>query len=188
MANPTLTVGKVTVTAVKDLPAMRGDPHFMYPRAGTGEWGPHQHWLNERGHLDISIGSFLVRSAGKTILIDTGIGRRPRPGFRTDAADLLGNLAALGVQPGDVDMVVITHLHVDHVGWNTLPDGEGRTPSFPNARYLIQQAEWDYFMAPERREHEDHIMECVAPLEGTGLVDLTDHERAITPELSYLST
>ncbi|MBI2886592.1 MAG: MBL fold metallo-hydrolase [Chloroflexi bacterium] len=188
MPENTVTIGNVTITAVKDLPAMRGDPGYMYRDLPSSAWDAHKRWLNERGHLDITIGSFLVRSSGRSILVDTGIGKKERPVFRTDRADLLGNLAALGVRPEDVDLVVNTHLHVDHVGWNTVAQGDGWAPAFPRARYLIQQKEWEHFTAPERREQVAYVKDCLEPVAQAGLLDLVDHQHSITPELTYFPT
>jgi len=188
MSGDTVTIGNVTLTSVKDLPAMRGDPKYMYADVTQERLDAHKEWFNERGLLDITIGSLLVRSAGHTILIDTGIGKLERPPFRTERADLLGNLAAHGVRPEDVDLVVITHLHVDHVGWNTLKQGERWVPTFPRARYLIQQKEWDYFTAPEQRERLAYVAENVLPLAEAGVVDFMTHDKAITPDLTYFPT
>ena len=188
MPGDTMKVGNVTLTMVKDLPAMRGDPKYMYADVTQEQLDNHKAWFNERGLLDVTIGSLLVRSAGKTILIDTGIGKQERPPFRTERADLVGNLAALGVRPEDVDLVVTTHLHVDHVGWNTIKRGEGWAPTFPNARYLIQQKEWDYFTAPEQRAKLIYVSENVLPLAQAGVVEFMTHEKPITPDLTYFPT
>ena len=188
MPGDTMKVGNVTLTMVKDLPAMRGEPRFMWPTVDPARFLGYKEWQNERGLLDITIGSVLVRSSGKTILIDTGIGKGERPPFRTDRADLVSNLATHGVRPEDVDLVVTTHLHSDHVGWNTIKDGDRWMPTFPRARYLVQQKEWDYFTAPEQREHNVSILENVLPLADAGVLELVSHETAITPDLTYLPT
>ena len=188
MPGDTVTVGNVTVTAVKDLPGMRGDPKYMYPEVTREQLDAHKEWFNERGLLDITVGSLLVRSAGRTVLIDPGIGRPERPPFRTEGANLLGNLEAHGVRPEDVDLVVITHLHRDHVGWNTLKQGDRWVPTFPRARYLIQQKEWDYFTDPKQGEPRVYIAENVVPLAEAGVVEFVDHEKSITPDLSYFPT
>lgn len=186
MPGDTITVGNVTITAVKDLPAMRGDPNYMWRDNAPERWAAHGRWLNDRGLLDITIGSYLIRSAGKTVVVDTGIGRKEHPVFRTERAALLDNLAAQGVQPEDVDLVLNTHLHVDHVGWNTVEQDGKWVPAFPRARYLIQKGEWEYFTAPERRDSTPYIQDCLLPVYEAGQVDLVDHEHAITPDLTYL--
>lgn len=90
----------------------------------------------------------MLRSEGRTILVDTGGGNhKARPGMPWDRleTDFLGNLARAGVRPEDVDLVVNTHLHADHVGWNTRLDGEDWVPTFPNATYLIHRDDFDFW-------------------------------------------
>ena len=187
MASNTLIVGEVTITAVKDIPRMPSNPLVIYPGVVAEQLEPHRHWLNERGHMQLTVGSFLLRSAGKTLLVDTGIGKRPSTVFRTEEADLLGNLAVHGVHQDDVDLVVNTHLHGDHVGWHTVAQGEAWVPTFPRARYLVQSVEWQYFTAPERRD-TGYVPECLLPIEAAGQLDLVDQEYRITPDLTYIPT
>ena len=115
-----------------------------------------EHWLAPTfldpgaDEIRFVIQTWLIRSGGRTILIDTGIGnvreRPTRPSFHHLNAHYLGELAAAGVRPQDVDTVVCTHVHVDHVGWNTLLTDEGEwRPTFPNAQYVISRADFDYY-------------------------------------------
>src|SRR5438046_1812343 len=101
MPGDTMKIGNARITMVKDMPAMRGDPRVMWANIDPSEFttDDHKHWFNERGLADITIGSVLVRSSRQNILIDTGIGRGDRAPFRTERADLLGNLVALGLGP-----------------------------------------------------------------------------------------
>ncbi|WP_189285370.1 MBL fold metallo-hydrolase, partial [Streptomyces anthocyanicus] len=91
--------------------------------------------------------TWLLRSEDKTILVDTGVGNhkeRPyTPVWSRLETDLLANLARAGVQPEDVDIVINTHLHIDHVGWNTYLDGQTWVPTFPHATYLMPKADRD---------------------------------------------
>ena len=188
MPGDTMRIGDVTLTTVKDIPAMRGEPRIMYPSVDPPLFLEQKEWLNERGHVDITIGSVLVRSSGRIVLVDTGIGREARGGgIRTEKADLLGNLAALGVRPEDVDLVVNTHLHVDHVGWHTVKKDDRWTPTFPNARYLIQQKEWEHFTTGERGER-DYVLQNLLPLVEAGVIDFMTHEKPITPEVTFFPT
>ena len=187
MPGDTMKIGDVTITMVKDLPAMRGEPRYMWPAVDPQRFLAYREWMNDRGLLDITIGSVLVRSSGKTVLIDTGIGRNERPPFRTERADLVSNLAAHGVRSEDVDLVVTTHLHSDHIGWNTIKQGERWVPTFPNARYLVQRKEWDHFTSPEQRSTPP-IVENLLPLAEAGVIDFMTHEQAITPDLTYFPT
>lgn len=185
MASNTLNVGDVTITAVKDIPWTPGNPLVMYPGVVAEQVEPYRHWLNERGHITMSVGSFLVRSAGKTLLIDTGVGKRPHAALRTEEANLLSNLAAHGVRSEDIDLVVNTHLHSDHIGWHTVQQGEAWVPTFPRARYLIQKLDWQYFTNGERGD-SPAVLECLLPIQKAGRLDLVDHDQGITPNLTYV--
>ncbi|WP_329150579.1 MBL fold metallo-hydrolase [Streptomyces niveus] len=116
-------------------------------------WLAPDHWRPESDRTAIALQSWVLRSAGRTVLIDTGAGDgRERPGmapyFHRCQGNFPGLLARAGVRPQDVDVVVNTHLHVDHVGWNTVDaDGEW-VPTFPNARYLIPAAD-DFHYGPD---------------------------------------
>lgn len=134
--------------------------------------------------------TFVVRSRGKTILVDTGVG--PWGLWRFGEGHLLDSLAALDVTPESVDIVLPTHLHLDHVGWNTRPSPNGPVPTFPRARYLFQQADWDYFTSPaflsEDRPIQQMIRTAVLPLQDTGLMDVIGSEASITEEVTLLHT
>src|SRR6266567_6331750 len=118
--------------------------------------------------------TFVIRSRGKTILVDAGVGAWGL--WRFGEGHLLDSLAALDVTPEMVDFVLPTHLHLDHVGWNTRPSPNGPVPTFPSARYLFQQRDWDHFTRPEFLAQEGNmqsmIKSAVLPLESTGLMDL----------------
>ena len=110
----------------------------------------------------LPINVVLVRGQGETVLVDSGVGPEPR-GFMSGAgARLVDELAGLGVRPEEVDLVVHTHLHVDHVGW----DGH-----FPNARYVVHEDDWSFFMSSESLRQRPHLVEKLVPLEQSGRVD-----------------
>jgi glyoxylase-like metal-dependent hydrolase (beta-lactamase superfamily II) len=104
----------------------------------------------------IPVNCALLQSGDTTVLVDAGVGPQPR----TFLPDLDTHLLEL-VSPEEVDVVVLTHLHVDHVGW---------TGSFPNARYVVHEDEWAYFMSEESLAQRPHLREKVLPLEGVELV------------------
>ncbi|MFJ6291744.1 MBL fold metallo-hydrolase [Streptomyces griseoviridis] len=123
----------------------------MFPGAGTEVWKANEewlapdHWEPDSDLAVLALQSWVLRSGGRTVLVDTGAGDgRERPGmgpFHQARSDFLGLLARAGVRPQEVDVVVNTHLHVDHVGWNTL-DADGQwVPTFPHAQYLIPAAD-----------------------------------------------
>lgn len=133
-------------------------------------------WAHESGDLRFWTQTFVVRSAGRTLLIDTCLGNdkeRRNPAFHRLATPFLDRLLAVGVRVGDVDLVVCTHLHFDHVGWNTRRDDAGRwVPTFPNARYLFSRREWEHWGS--RPGHAYVVADSIQPLFEAGLVDLVD--------------
>ena len=134
--------------------------------------------------------TFVVRSEGQTILVDAGVG--PWGMWRFGAGHLLESLAALDLAPEAIDYVLPTHLHFDHVGWNMRPSDDGSVPTFPNARYLFQQADWDYFTSEAFLGGEGPLVEmvrlAVLPLEHTGLMELIGSEYAVTEGVTLLHT
>jgi glyoxylase-like metal-dependent hydrolase (beta-lactamase superfamily II) len=148
--------------------------------------------LDDQHRMPLGLNCLLVRSAGKTVLIETGVG--DKPGHRRQASPaedgtLLSALAALGVQPEAVDTVINTHLHADHCGWNTHIDEHGNpVPTFPNARYLIQRGEWEAATQPNERTRATYLAENLLPLEEAGVLDLIDGETVVTPEITVVPT
>jgi glyoxylase-like metal-dependent hydrolase (beta-lactamase superfamily II) len=137
--------------------------------------------LSEDGQrLLLSVHSWLVRVGGKTILIDTGIGNgKNRPFsalFHNLQTPYLENLARAGVRPADVDLVLLTHLHTDHIGWNTTWDGERWRPTFPYARYVYAQAEEDFYGTPESLPRRMIFEDSVLPLIEAGMVERIGHD------------
>jgi glyoxylase-like metal-dependent hydrolase (beta-lactamase superfamily II) len=176
-------VGNVTIMAVPDT-GVGGSPRFMFPDVPEEAWEPWRHYLNPRGNLRMNIGSFVVRSDGRTVLVDTGLGEKQREGY--PEGRLLDNLRAEGIAPADIDLVLITHLHLDHVGWNTVEREGRRVPTFPNARYLIVREEWEAFTRDDALRSREYMQECVLPLEGTGQLDLVAGTHALTRDLTLV--
>jgi glyoxylase-like metal-dependent hydrolase (beta-lactamase superfamily II) len=140
-----MKVGDLDVLPVAD-GSIRFKPSEAYEGVLSGkgpaddDWSPHRGLLDPDGMLEFALGGFLVRTAGRTVLIDTGVGARPIGQFV--GGRLLESLSALGVTPPDVSDVVFTHLHFDHVGWATT-SGE---VVFPNATYRCDERDWDHFV------------------------------------------
>jgi len=176
-------VGNVSVMAVPDT-IVSGSRSFMFPSVPEDAWAPWAHYLNPRGNLRMNIGSFVLRSNGQTVIVDTGLGEKRRDGY--PEGKLLANLAAEGVHPEDVDIVLITHLHIDHVGWNTVLRDDRWVPTFPRARYVIVRDEWDAFTTDATLRESLHIQENVLPLEASGHLDLVEGTRTLTPELTLV--
>lgn len=184
----TLTLGDVDITRIVELAPRGLAREFMFPDVDVQHWRRHEHWLAPEyfdpaaDEVRSAIQTWLIRSEGRTILIDTGIGNgreRPyMPFFAHLDTDYLGELAAASVRPEDVDVVICTHVHGDHVGWNTyLSDREWR-PTFPNAEYVISRADFDYWNPenenPTRsgRRMQNVFEDSVAPVHRAGLTVL----------------
>jgi glyoxylase-like metal-dependent hydrolase (beta-lactamase superfamily II) len=120
-------------------------PRDWFPGVPDREWMAAVGASEATATLPVNFGSFLVRGGGRTVLVDTGNGERTR-GQHEGAAGLLDRLADLGVAPDEVDVVLLTHFHGDHVGWNLESDGGPIT--FPGARYHLHEADLAYLAAP----------------------------------------
>jgi glyoxylase-like metal-dependent hydrolase (beta-lactamase superfamily II) len=140
--------------------------------------------------LVITIQSFLIRRGGLTILLDTCSGNdktRKRPFFDQRSWPWLDRLRAAGVTPEQVDIVLCSHLHVDHVGWNTRLENGRWIPTFPNARYLISRREWEYWKGDSSPNGlvrtGDYIIDSVLPIFSAGQAELIDETHAFGSDL-----
>lgn len=148
-------------------------------------------FLSDDGRMILSIHALVVRSEGMTIVVDTCCGNsKERPGapaFDNLDTEFLARMSDAGVHPDEVDVVVCTHLHVDHVGWNTtLVDGAW-VPTFPNARYLFVEAEYEFWRA-EPQKYGPVFEDSVAPIMDAGLADIVGSDHRITGEVRLEST
>jgi glyoxylase-like metal-dependent hydrolase (beta-lactamase superfamily II) len=160
----------------------------------NADWLAPQHWDPAAGLAVAAIQSWVLRSAGRTIVVDTGVGNgRERPSralFHHRHSDFLDRLARAGVDPREVDVVVNTHVHGDHVGWNTR-DVDGQwVPTFPNAQYLIPAAD-DYYFGPEGgyaggRRPDDRLLyqDSIAPIHRAGQAVVWDQTYRIDDNLT----
>ncbi|AEM87363.1 MBL fold metallo-hydrolase [Streptomyces violaceusniger] len=179
-----ITLGDVHVTRVVEFETPTRPPGTMFedipPQVwdGNRSWLAPDHWDHQAGLLMTRMQTFVLRSEGATILVDTGVGndkaRPSMPLFDHRSTDYLVGLAAAGVAPEDVDVVVNTHLHADHVGWNTRLVGGAWEPTFPNARYLMPRADYE-FLRPgsshtsrTREVNEKAFADSVAPVLRSG--------------------
>lgn len=152
----TIALGNVEITRVVELPARGSARDYIFPDVSVAHWQAHESWLAPvfldpaADEVRTMSQTWLIRSEGRTILIDTGIGndreRPAMPSFHHLNTHYLGELAAAGVRPQDVDTVICTHVHGDHVGWNTRRTDDGKwRPTFPHAQYVISRADFDYW-------------------------------------------
>ncbi len=155
-------------------------------------WEPYAGGLDERHRMALGLNSLLLRSQGRLILIETGVGDKDGGGRRQSTpaveGNLLAELAGLGVRPEEIDVVINTHLHADHCGWNTRYQGETLVPTFPNAEYFVTQDEWQAAMAPDERTRATYLTENLAPIEAHGRLRLVDGETRVTDEVTILPT
>ena len=201
MPGTTISVGNVEITAVHD-----GDGalpiSMVFPGVDPELWLPYQQKYPEcfngdnNENIALPFECYVIRSEGHTILVDTGVGSMAsNPGTVTAFAGgvdgrLLLDLQTAGVNKEDIDTVFLTHLHPDHVGWNVNNDGPTPVPSFPNARYVFHQDDWEAFRPPRDSEVFGFTFweETLAPLEGAGVIEPLSGEHSITSEITAILT
>ena len=191
LGNATLT--RVLECQVDDLPVA------VFPKTPPDAWfeladefAP-TFWNDDRWRIALQV--WVVEVDGLTVLVDTGVGNdrvRPRM-WQLDhlQTDFLESLRRAGIEPEDVDVVINTHLHFDHVGWNTMRDGDAWVPTFPNARYLMPEADYRHFnpdgpvqTSRPRTEEEESVQrhvrtvfaDSVSPVEGQIQLWSDDHQ------------
>jgi glyoxylase-like metal-dependent hydrolase (beta-lactamase superfamily II) len=188
MAKNVIRVGNVEIMALSD-GMLEFDLCNFFPTIPEDNWHQYESLLTEEHKVRFNLGSYLIRSDGRTILVDTGLGPRPVDTPDVPWGQLMHDFQANGVRPADVDMVVMTHLHRDHVGWNLSPQGERSVPTFPNARYWMSAKDWDVCHQPDiQRERFPNAPTCVWPLAELGLVELMHGEHSITRDLTAVPT
>ncbi|MBL1104557.1 MBL fold metallo-hydrolase [Streptomyces sp. 5-8] len=198
-AIPVWNVGDVAVHRVDEIPLPAATGPWLLPDA-TPDVVAEQEWLrpcfaDDDGVLHIDSHSFAFTLGGLRILVDTGIGNgkeRANPAWHDLNTGFLQRLTAAGFPPDSVDLVILTHLHADHVGWNTREaDGEW-VPTFPNARYVTSRAERQFWAGYDLEEaREQMFRDSVIPVEEAGLLDLVDVPAGgvdIVPGLRLLPT
>ena len=201
MPGTTISVGNVEITAVHD-----GDGalpiSMVFPGVDPELWLPYQQKYPEcfngdnNENIALPFECYVIRSEGHTILVDTGVGSMAtNPGTVTAFASgvdgrLLLDLQTAGVNKEDIDTVFLTHLHPDHVGWNVNNDGPTPVPSFPNARYVFHQDDWEAFRPPRDSEVFGLTFweETLAPLEAAGVIEPLSGEHSITSEITAILT
>ena len=185
-------IGDVKVTRVLEQEAPL-PPEGLIANVDPDRLAEHASWLkphfmNEDGQIVLSIHALIVESAGQTIVVDTCMGNdRPLPqGMGPFDTNFLADLETV-VKREQVDTVMCTHLHFDHVGWNTmLVDGEF-VPTFPNARYLFGREEYEHWSKAPEDENID-LTYGVKPVVDAGLHELVANDFAITDEVRLEST
>jgi glyoxylase-like metal-dependent hydrolase (beta-lactamase superfamily II) len=140
---------------------------------------------NADNYVTAGLNSLLIRTGKQTVLVETGMGNKLSPRmakFYGQPAQLLDNLGAAGVAPEEIDIVINSHLHFDHCGWNTVRDSNGKViPTFPRAKYYAPEGEWQYAQNPSERDSISFISENYDPLVESGQMTLLKGGEEIVP-------
>lgn len=187
----TFTVGTTTITRIEESSGLGFKANVLFPDWTADRIEKHRSWLvpghfvESRERLVLSVHSWLIRTKHHNILVDTcGGDDKERPdfvAFHQKKTGYLERLAAAGLRPEDIDYVLCTHLHIDHVGWNTrLRDGRW-VPTFPNARYIYGRKDMQLFdgTIPITDERRQVYADSVLPVIEAGQVDFVDGETAL---------
>ena len=192
MPQGTVRLGDVDVTALRDvLTDAPGTLAEWFPGVPEEAWprvrDRYPDTISEGGGWKYFVHCYLVRLGDRTVLVDTGIGPAGTSiseWLHPPGGALLRELAALGASPESIEVVAITHMHVDHVGGNATEDG----PAFPNATYLVQEADWIAYREeedPEGRASRDRL---VRSLRDQGVLELVDGERELAAGVRLVPT
>ena len=186
----TFKVGEVSVAALSDAAT-------EIPLPGFFDDVPDEEWTSALGidtpatSVPFNFGSFLLRGSGRTVLLDTGFGEQGPYAAAKGAAGLLDRIRDLGVGLDEIDAVIHTHLHFDHVGWNTVTEGDERVPTFRNAVWRVSDEEIKWWNGGAVQPHPDyeHILRDVFdPIVGHGKVESFSGERLVEPFLTSIPT
>jgi len=183
---PSLTLGDFELSIFSD---------GTYPLDGGAFFGviPKVMWsrkvaADERNYVQAGLNSLLIRTEKKNVLVETGMGNKLSERmikFYGQPAHLLANLAAAGVAPEEIDIVINTHLHFDHCGWNTVRSKDGKVaPTFPRAKYYAPEGEWQYARRPSERDAISYIPDNYDPLVQSGQMTLLKGGEEIVPGIS----
>jgi glyoxylase-like metal-dependent hydrolase (beta-lactamase superfamily II) len=181
-----LTLGDFELSAFSD---------GIYPLDGGAFFGviPKVMWsrkvaADERNCVTAGLNSLLIRTGKQTVLVETGMGNKlsdRMKKFYGQPAKLLEHLSAAGIAPEDIDIVINSHLHFDHCGWNTVRDKNGKiVPTFPRAKYYAPEGEWQYARKPSERDAISYIPENYDALVESGQMTLLKGGEEIVPGIS----
>jgi glyoxylase-like metal-dependent hydrolase (beta-lactamase superfamily II) len=180
-----LTLGDFELTIISD---------GTYPLDGGAFFGvvPKVMWSRKappdaRNFITAGLNSLLIRTGKQNILVETGMGSKlPDKMVKVygQPAKLLENLQAARVAPDEIDTVINTHLHFDHCGWNTIRQGDGVTPTFPKAKYYVQEGEWRHAQEQHIRDAVSYISDNYNPLIESGQMQLLRGDQEIVPGIS----
>ena len=191
-------IGDVEVARIVEVNAWEDDITMLLPDA-TPAFVQQLKWLQPHvatpdGKMILSFQAFVLRSRGKTFMIDTCIGndrQREFDVFTNMQTSFIQDLRTAGYPPEEISGVLCTHLHFDHVGWNTQKVDGKWVPTFPQARYYFGRAEWAHWQHLRDTggyHHVDHLVDSIDPVIDAGLVDFIDPDFQLTDEVSLIPT
>ena len=189
-----LQVGNVEIIALSDMNCVYPTPLAeLWPTVPPEAWQIYREQYPdtfEGGLMRLEIGCYLVRSQGLTVLIDSGYGPGPIDYVGGLRGQLMNDLASKKVHPEDIDLVFLSHLHLDHVGWNTTEQAGTLVPTFPRARYMAHQADLDHFRKPEVQAlaRYSYMGRLVEPLVNLGVFDSVEGDTDLSDELKAIHT
>jgi glyoxylase-like metal-dependent hydrolase (beta-lactamase superfamily II) len=191
-------VGDVDVARIVEVHEFHDDMSMLLPGA-TPEYVQEFGWLvphfaTPSGRMIINFQAFVLRSRNRTVMIDTCIGadrQREFDVFCNLQTTFMDDLRVAGFPPEEVSAVLCTHLHFDHVGWNTrLVDGKW-VPTFPQASYFFGRREWEHWKHLRDTggyHHMDHLADSIDPVMEAGLVEFIEPDFQVTDEISLIPT
>lgn len=192
------TVGSAQIHKVDEIARMALDAKWLFPSIDEEVVAANREELGvllvEPGstRLYMSFHSYVIRTRHHTILVDACNGnhkQRPSmPAWNDLDTPYLANLAAIGVRPEDIDIVLCTHLHADHVGWNTRLENGHWVPTFPRARYLMARVEYEYLLNQKRANPQTPVNrgsfnDSVLPIVEQGRADMVELDHVVEREL-----
>lgn len=188
-------IGDIKITRIVEL-VVSGNNEFVLPDAQAEKCLPYEwmkpYFMNDDGELIFSVHALIIDTGEKRIMVDTCIGNDKQlavPDWDALQTSFLSDIEAAGYPRDTIDIVLCTHLHVDHVGWNTMLVDDKWLPTFSNARYLFAKEEWQHWDA-----HEDEVeigpvlQQSIRPVVDAGLVDLVDCEHKVCSGVELLPT
>jgi glyoxylase-like metal-dependent hydrolase (beta-lactamase superfamily II) len=149
------------------------------------------HFADANGKMRMSVHALVLESQGRRIVVDTCIGNdklRGAPAWNMLHTSFLADLEQAGFPRESIDYVLCTHLHVDHVGWNTMMVDGRWIPTFPHARYLIGRKEWEHWSVDQSKFVKDPIDDSVRPVIDAGLAEFVEPDHKLTEEVWLEST
>lgn len=198
----THSIGDIRIDRVIESEGPEFLASVLLPDATSEKLDPHRHWLEPRfldpvtQKLVMCVQTYVIRTGNITILVDTCVGNHKKRRFHPDwnertSTRWLDELAAVGVDPAQVNYVMCTHLHTDHVGWNTKLLNGRWVPTFPNAKYIIAKREWSYWEEMNRKgaKYSDgSINDSVLPVIEAGQVQFVDSDFQFDDDISFEPT